>query len=76
MKKNILILKNDKGGDLLNSIKCISSILNKNNKVTIYLSQFNYGFAFLFKNALVKKINYDLNLVNKLYFLYQILRNN
>ncbi len=76
MKKNILILKNDKGGDLLNSIKCISSILNKNNKVTIYLSQFNYGFAFLFKNALVKKINYDLNLVNKLYFLYLILRNN
>jgi hypothetical protein len=74
--KKILILKNDRGGDLLNSIKCISSILHKNNKITIYLSQFNYGFAFLFKNALVKKINYDLNLINKIYFLYLILRNN
>jgi len=74
--KKILILKNDRGGDLLNSISCISSLLHSNNKVTIYLSQFNFSFAFLNKNALVKKINYNLNLLNKVSFLYQIIKNN
>ena len=73
--KKILILKNDRGGDLLNSIKCISSILHKNNKVTICLSQFNYGFAFLFKNALIKKINYDLNIINKIQIFFLLLKN-
>ena len=76
IRKKILILKNDRGGDLLNSINCISSLLHSNNKVTIYLSQFNFSFAFLFKNTLVKKINYNLNLLNKVSFLYQIIKNN
>ena len=47
MSKKILILKNDRGGDLLNSIKSISSLLSKENNVTICLSKFNSGFAFL-----------------------------
>ena len=49
MKKKIIILKNDRGGDLLNSIKSISSLLDNSNEVTIFLSPFNHGFSFLFK---------------------------
>ena len=75
-KNNILILKNDRGGDLLNSISCISSLLDKNNKVTIYLSQFNIGFAFLFTNAKIKKINYNLSIFAKIKIFIFILINN
>ena len=74
-KKKVLILKNDRGGDLLNSISCISTLLTKNNEVTIYLSNFNFGFNFLFKNANIKKINYDLNLIDKLVIFFHILIN-
>ena len=62
MKKKILLFKNDRGGDLLNSIQCISSLLNNLNDVTIFLSNYNISFSFLFKNAKVRKINYDLGL--------------
>ena len=75
IKKRVLILKNDRGGDLLNSISCISTLLTKNNDVTIYLSNFNFGFNFLFKNAKIKKINYDLNIINKLVIFFHILIN-
>jgi hypothetical protein len=76
MKKNVIILKNDRGGDLLNSIKPISTILSDNNSVTIFLSQYNFGFAFLFKKAIVKKINYNLNILNKIYLFFFILKSN
>ena len=74
-KKKVLILKNDRGGDLLNSISCISTLLTKNNEVTIYLSNFNFGFNFLFKNANIKKINYNLNLIDKIVIFFHILIN-
>jgi hypothetical protein len=76
MKKKVLILKNDRGGDLLNSIKSISSLLNISNDVTIFLSPFNHGFSFLFKKALVKKINYNLNIFNKIYLFFFVFKNN
>ena len=76
MKKKVFILKNDRGGDLLISIKLISSLLNNSNDVTIFLSPFNHGFSFLFKKALVKKINYNLNIFNKVYLLFFIFKNN
>ena len=75
MRKKILILKNDRGGDLLNSIKSISSLLSKENDVTICLSKLNCGFAFLFKDALIKVINNDLNFFNKIDIFYLILKN-
>ena len=48
--KKILILKNDRTGDLLVSLKCINKILNKhiNDDITIYLSKINYKFGFFF----------------------------
>ena len=75
MNKKILIFKNDRGGDLLNSIKCISTLMKKNNLVTIYLSQFNYSFSFLFKNAIIKKINFDLNIINKIQIFFHLFKN-
>ena len=74
-KKKVLVLKNDRGGDLLNSISCISSLLVKDNDTTIFLSSFNVGFGFLFKNAKIKKINYNLNLLDKLKIFIYILLN-
>ena len=75
MKKKIIIFKNDRGGDLLNSIQCISSLLNNQNDVTIFLSNYNISFLFLFKNAKVKKINYDLNFFDRIYLFFFILFN-
>ena len=46
MKKKILLFKNDRGGDLLNSIQCISSLLNNLNDVTIFLSNYNILLAY------------------------------
>ena len=52
MKKNILILKNDRTGDLFVSLKAINRILNKhiNDNVKIILSNVNHKFGFLFPN--------------------------
>ena len=76
LQKNILIFKNDRGGDLLNSISCVSSLLINENNVTIYLSQYNYGFGFLFDKAIIKKIDYNLGLLDKIKIFYFILRGN
>ena len=73
-KQKILILKNDRGGDLFTSIDLISSLLNKNNETTILLLKFNYGFNFLFKNAEIKKISFDLSLIEKIYIFFHILK--
>ena len=75
MSKKILILKNDRGGDLLNSIKCVSSLINENSHVTIFLSKFNYGFSFLFNKATVKKINYNLNILDKIKIFFFLINN-
>ena len=76
MKKNILILKNDRAGDLFTSLKLISTLANNASKVTIYLSELNIGFKFLFKNFLTKEINFNLNFIDKLKIFFDILLNN
>tara|TARA_B110001454_G_scaffold217129_1_gene241750 strand:+ start:45 stop:1070 length:1026 start_codon:yes stop_codon:yes gene_type:complete len=75
MKKNILILKNDRAGDLFTSLKLISSLNNKNNKIKLYLSELNNGFSFLFKNIEIIKTNYDLNINNRINIFLDILKN-
>ncbi len=70
-KKKILILKNDRAGDLFTSLKLISS-LSTNNKIRIYLSELNYGFSFLFKNFSVKKVSLNLSFFDKLKIIYDI----
>ncbi len=72
----ILILKNDRAGDLFTSLKLISTLCADLHKVSIYLSELNFSFNFLFKNQIVKKINYDLTILDKLKILYNIVINN
>jgi len=74
--KKILILKNDRGGDLFSSLKTISSLRNEYKDITIFLSEFNYGFKFLFDKFKTKKINYNLSILNKIYIIIFLLRSN
>lgn len=70
----ILILKNDRAGDLMTSLKLISS-LNCNNKLKIYLSELNNGFSFFFKNINTEKINFNLNIKDKIKIFFDLYKN-
>jgi len=74
---HVLILKNDAVGDLCQSLNAINNIIhnNKENKILIYLSERSKKFNFLIDgaNVIIKKLNYDLSLIEKIklvYFLY------
>ena len=75
-KKKVLILKNDRTGDLFVSLKAINSILNKhiNDDICIYLSNINEKFSFLFPNLEKKIFSMNLNITDKLriFFLFFI----
>ena len=74
-KKKILILKNDRAGDLFTSLKLISSLIVNNALIKIYLSELNVGFSFFFKSLKISKINYKLSLLNKFTVFFDILIN-
>ena len=67
-KKKILILKNDRTGDLFVSLRAINSILNKhyNDDICIFLSHINKKFAFLFPNLHKKIFSMNLNIFEKI----------
>ena len=75
----ILILKNDRVGDLFNSLDAINWILhnNKNAKIEIVLSEISKNLSFLFKtkNVTVSYLPYHLNISNKLKLFVKILKN-
>ena len=77
-KKKILILKNDRIGDLMPSMPAINLIIekNKDKKIIIYLSEISYKMKFLFneKNVEVISINYKLPLKNRIGILYFFLK--
>ena len=64
--KRIIIFKNDRGGDLLNSLKCISSLIERNSNITIFLSELNKSFSFLFNNVSIKKLKFNLTMFEKI----------
>ena len=70
----ILILKNDRAGDLMTSLKLISS-LNCNSKLKIYLSELNYGFSFFFKDINIEMINFNLNFKDKIKIFFDLYNN-
>tara|TARA_Y100000590_G_scaffold116761_1_gene133275 strand:+ start:6762 stop:7766 length:1005 start_codon:yes stop_codon:yes gene_type:complete len=74
MPKKILVLKNDRGGDLVSSIRLINK-LAKNNELTIYLSEINIDFKFLFVKSNVKKVNFNLNIIDKIKIFIDIVKN-
>ena len=74
--KKIVIFKNDRGGDLFISLKVISSLRNEYKDITIFLSQLNFGFKFLFDKFNIKKINYNLTIINKINIIFFIFQKN
>ena len=72
----ILILKNDRVGDLFNSLDGINAILkdNRDNKIEIILSQISEKLSFLFDmdNVKVSFLPYRLNIINKLKLISKI----
>ena len=66
----IIILKNDRVGDLFHSLDGINQIVNehKNDEIEIYLSKYSSGFSFLFnrENINIKIINYNTSFIDKL----------
>ncbi len=77
MSKKILILKNDRTGDLFVSLKAINRILIKHreDKITIFLSKINHKFGFLFPNVNKKIISMDMGLREKFYISKYLLLN-
>lgn len=75
MKNKILILKNDRVGDLFTSLKLISSLCTKNNEVKLYLSHLNKNFSFLFKNIKIETVNNKTTIKDKIKVFIDILLN-
>ena len=61
-KKKVVIFKNDRTGDLFVSLKAINRIINKHSDqpITIFLSNINHKFSFLF--PLLEKIVIPMDL--------------
>ena len=78
MNKNILILKNDRTGDLFVSLKAINRILvkHKNDHITIFLSTINHKFSFLFSNIKKRIISMKPNIFEKISLIKFLIFNN
>ena len=78
MNKKILILKNDRTGDLFVSLKAINRILvkHKNDHITIFLSTINHKFSFLFSNIKKKIISMEPNIFEKISLIKFLIFNN
>ena len=75
MSDKILILKNDRAGDLFTSLTLISSLIHRYKNIKIYLSELNSGFSFFFKGKKINKVNFNLSLSDKFSIFYDILVN-
>ena len=77
MTKKVLILKNDRTGDLFVSLKAINRIINKhkNQDIIIFLSNINHKFNFLFPSLKKKIISMRLNFIEKIKLFFYILTN-
>ena len=71
----ILILKNDRAGDLFTSLKLISTVVRDFENTKIYMSELNISFSFFFKDYNIEKINYNLSIIDKLRILLDIFKN-
>jgi hypothetical protein len=78
MKKKVLILKNDRTGDLFVSLNAINRIINKhtNDEISIFLSNINHKFSFLFPSIKKKILSMNLNFIEKFKIFIYIFFNN
>ena len=77
--EKIIVFKNDAVGDLTQSLKAIKNITNthKDKIIEIYLSERSEKFNFLIndENIKFKKLNYDLNIFEKINLIFYLLKN-
>ena len=76
----ILVLKNDRVGDLANALKGINSLLNENRdkEIEIVLSGISKDLSFLFKikNVKISYLNYSLNVFDKVKLFFKVVTSN
>ena len=76
----ILVLKNDRVGDLANSLKGLNSLLNENKdkKVELILSDISKDLSFLFKikNVKITYLKYSLNIFDKIKLFFKVITSN
>ena len=76
----ILVLKNDRVGDLANSLRGINSLLNENSdkQIEIILSDISKDLSFLFKikNVKITYLNYTLNFFDKIKLFFKVFTSN
>ncbi len=79
MNEQIVIFKNEKIGDLIHSYNAIKKIIsdNKDKKIIIFLSHYNYEMKFLFdyKNVYIKVITEKISILDKLKILLYFFNN-
>ena len=79
MNKKILILKNDRVGDLFHSLNGINAILNdnKDSQIEIILSPISKDLSFLFysNNIKISYLPYHLNILDKFRLFLKIIFN-
>ena len=69
----VSILKNDRVGDFITSIKSINLILNKHrSQEIIILSKINYKFNFIFSDLKFNIFNYDLKFLEKIKIIFYL----
>ena len=80
--KSIIIFKNDAVGDLTQTLPAINNIIKNNEtiKIIIYLSERSKNFSFLIKynlhkNIEFKKVNYNLDIYEKLKIFFFLIFN-
>ena len=78
MTNKVLIFKNDRTGDLFVSLKTINKIINKhcNDDISIFLSNVNYKFGFLFPKLNKKVFSMRLSIIEKINIFIYLLFNN
>ena len=78
-EQKVIVLKNDAVGDLTQSLIAINNIINSHQGkvIEIYLSERSEKFNFLIKhnNVKFKKLNYDLNAIEKIKLLLYLFKN-
>ena len=79
MDRKILILKNDRVGDLFHSLRNIEHLIKNysNSSIEIYLSNINIRFSKIlnYKNVTIKKFNFNLTIYEKFSLLLKLLIN-
>ncbi len=77
--EKVIVFKNDAVGDLTQSLKAINNIIDghKDKTIEVYLSERSEKFSFLInkKNIIFKRINYDLNLSEKIKLIFHLIKN-